>query len=101
MANQAPEIIARYEVLFAVRTGVTILMPKISVLDGGIEQPASFRISPDNPRDLVIDAGGHTAILKNLQKDYLDEAIERGFLMFYETRDDEVIRCTPCSYRKA
>lgn len=100
MANQAPEVISRYEVLFAVRTGITILMPKIAALDGGIEQPASFRISPDNPRDIVIESAGNRAVLKNLQKDYLDEAIERGFIMFYETRDDEVIRCTPCNYNK-
>jgi hypothetical protein len=101
MTNQNPVIIARYEVLFAVRTGITILMPRIPVLDGGIEQHASFRISGENPRDLVIDGAGGTAILKNFQKDYLDEAIERGFIMFYETKDDEVVRCTHCSFRKA
>jgi hypothetical protein len=100
MANHAPDIISTYEVLFAVRTGITILMPRVAALDGGIEQPASFRISPDNPRDLVIESGGRTAVLKSLQKDYLDEAIERGFIMFYETKDDEVVRCTPCSFAK-
>jgi hypothetical protein len=101
MANQAPHIISKYEVLFAVRTGITILMPSIPTLGGGIEQAATFRISPDNPRDLLIESCGQTAILKDMQKDYLDEAIERGFIMFYETKDDEVIRCTPCSYRKS
>lgn len=100
MSNQPPEIIARYEVLFAVRTGVTVLLPKNPVFDGGIESPPSFTLSPGNPRDLLITGPAGTAILKDLQKDYLDEAIERGFIMFYETKDDEVIRCTPCGYRK-
>ena len=100
MANQAPDIISRYEVLFAVRTGITVLMPKVTALDGGIEHPPSFHISPDNPRDLVI-TGASQAILKNFQKDHIDEAIDRGFIMFYETKDDEVIRCTPCSFRKS
>lgn len=101
MANQTPVIISKYEVLFAVRTGITVLMPKIHALDGGIEQAPTFRISPDNPRDVLIEGVAGSAVLKNLQKDHIDEALERGFIMFYETKDDEVIRCTPCGFRKA
>ena len=100
MANQTPEIIAKYEVLFAVRTGITILMPKIAAFDCGVETPVTFEVSPQNPRDLLIDADGHAVVLKDLQKDYLDEALARGFIMFYEMKDDEVIRCTPCGYLK-
>ena len=92
------EIIQQYDVVFAVRTGVTILMPKTGIFDGGIEVPARFRVSPDNPRDVLITAAEKSAVLKDLRKDYLDQAIERGVIMFYELKDDEVIRCTPCSY---
>ena len=100
MSNQAPEIVTKYEVLFAVRTGITILMPKTQAFDCGVEVPVSFRISPDSPRDLLIDANGRRVVLKELQKDYLDEVLSRGFLMFYEMKDDEVIRCTPASFHK-
>jgi hypothetical protein len=95
------EIISEYEVVFATRTGVTILMPRLAVFDGGIEVPARFRVSPDNPRDVLITAAEKSAVLKDLRKDYLDEAIERGIIMFYELKDDEVVRCTPCSYHGA
>ncbi|HRI77820.1 MAG: hypothetical protein H3C49_05745 [Alphaproteobacteria bacterium] len=92
------EIISEYEVVFASRTGVTILMRRLAVFDGGIETPARFCVSPDNPRDVLITAAEKSAVLKDLRKDYLDEAIQRGVIMFYELKDDEVVRCTPCSY---
>lgn len=109
MSNQASqkppssvtETITKYEALFAVRTGLTIMMPCIALLDGGTKVPASFKISPDNPRDIIIEAGGKKGLLKGLQKEHLDASIARGFIMFYETKDDEVVRCTPCNYQKA
>ena len=100
MASQNPEIIARYDVMFAARTGVTILIDKTATFDCGHEVPVQFRISPDNPRDVLITANGKTALLKDLRKDYLDEAVERGVIMFYEMKDDEVVRCTPCNYAR-
>mgnify|MGYP000987349025 CR=1 FL=1 len=100
MNIQPPEIINKYEVLFAARTGVTILMPHISAFDCGIEIPVSFTLSPDSERDLLIDANGRTAVLKNLERNFLDDVTKRGYIMFYETKGDEVVRCTPCSYRR-
>jgi hypothetical protein len=91
--------IVKYEVLFAVRTGVTVLLPCVPAFDVGKEGKLSFKISPDNPRDIIINANNKTVTLKDLKKDYLDEAVSRGFIMFYETRDDEVVRCTPCNYQ--
>jgi hypothetical protein len=101
MPAQAPEIIKNYDVLFAVRTGLTVLIPKIAAFDCGVEIPVQFKISPDNPRDLLIMADGKTALLKDVEKNYLDEAISRGSIMFYELKDDEVVRCTPCSLQAA
>lgn len=100
MAAQNTEIISRYDVMFAARTGVTILIDKTATFDCGVEVPVQFRISPDNPRDVLITADGKTALLKDLRKDYLDEAVERGVIMFYEMKDDEVVRCTPCSFAR-
>ena len=100
MSVQSPEIIKEYEVLFAVRTGITVLMPKIAAFDGGVETPASFKISPENPRDLLLMAAERQAILKGLAKNHLDEALSRGVIMFYEMTGDEVVRCTPCNLLK-
>lgn len=100
MAAQAPEIIKNYDVLFAVRTGLTILIPKSDTFNCGVEIPVSFRPCPENPRDLEIVADQKTAVLKDLRKDYLDEALHRGVIMFYEMKDDEVVRCTPCNLSK-
>ncbi|MBI1215299.1 MAG: hypothetical protein GC185_05700 [Alphaproteobacteria bacterium] len=98
MNSQEAEIIDQYDVMFAMRTGVTILIPKLRAFDCGVEVPVQFTISPENPRDVLITAAGQAAILKDLRKDYLDEAVERGIIMFYELKDDEVVRCTPCNY---
>jgi len=100
MDIQDAEIIKEYDVMFAVRTGVTILVPQLQALDCGVEVPVRFSISPDNPRDVLITAADRSAILKDLRKDYLDEAVERGLIMFYELKDDEVVRCTPCNYAR-
>lgn len=104
MSNQsseaAPEIIVEYEVLFSKRAGVTILIPEMTAFNCGLEVPVNFKISPENPRDIIINTGDKKIILKKLQKDYLDTAITYGFIMFYEIKDDEVIRCTPCNYKK-
>lgn len=99
-SGTATDTITKYEVLFAVRTGVTILLPLVAAFDGAPEKPVSFKISPDGPRDILINAGNEALTLKGLQKEHLDAAISRGFIMFYETRDDEVVRCTHCNYQK-
>ena len=101
MSNQAPEIITKYEVLFAIRTGVTVMMPKVAALDGEQDKSASFKISPENPQDILINANKKPVVLKNLQKNYLDEAVSRGFIMLYEMKDDEVVRSTLCNYQKS
>lgn len=97
--GQATEIISKYDVLFAIRTGVTVLLPKTPAFDCGIEIPVRFKISPENPRDIVITAAEKSAILKDMRKEHLDAAISRGVLMLYEMTGDEVVRCTPCNYQ--
>ncbi|MBU6475774.1 MAG: hypothetical protein KGL10_01800 [Alphaproteobacteria bacterium] len=92
------ETITKYECLFAVRTGLTILLPLMEEFDG---DAISFSISPDNPHDIIVTAKDRKVILKSLKKEHLDASVARGFIMFYETKGDEVVRCTPCNYRKA
>jgi hypothetical protein len=101
MSNQASEIIAKYEVLFAARTGLTVLMPKTRLFNCGVEVPVSFRVSAGSPRDLVLEAENNGSLtIRNMQKEHIDEALSRGFIMVYELQDDEVVRCTPCSLLK-
>ena len=100
MSNQTPEVIAKYEVLFGVRTGVTVLLPKVEAFDGETEASISFDISRENPQDMIIHTQHKPVMLKNLKKNYLDDAVTRGFIMFYETKDDAIIRSLPCRYQK-
>lgn len=92
------ETIDTYDAVFAARTGLTILIPKNATFDVGVEIPVYFKVSPSHPRDLVVEAAGRAVVIKDLRKEYLDAAITRGSFMFYETVDDEVVRCTPCTY---
>lgn len=100
MSNQVPEIITKYEVLFAMRTGVTVMMPKMTAFDGSDKAAASFKISPENAQDIIIHINNNPVILKGLKKDHLNAAVSMGFIMFYETKDDEIIRSTLCNYQK-
>lgn len=100
MAIQAHEIITEYEVLFAVRTGVTVMVPLVKAFDGGAEKPLSFQVSPENPQDILINANNKPVLLKGMKKNHLDAAIARGFIMFYEMKDDEIVRSTLCNYQK-
>lgn len=99
MSGHGLEIIKDYEVLFAARTGLTILIPKSPTFDCGVEVPVEFKISPDGARDILVTAAGKTSIIKDLRKEHLDEALRRGVIMFYELKDDEVVRCTPCNLK--
>jgi hypothetical protein len=96
---QQPEIIDHYDVMFAVRTGVTIMIPKIAAFDDDVAAKAEFEPSATRPGDVLITAAGKSAVLRDLRKDYLEEAVERGVIMFYELKNDEVVRCTPCTMK--
>jgi len=86
--------IKNYDVMFALRTGVTILVPKNDAFTVKNEADIVFSIQAD---DVLINTPSADLILKNLKKDCLSEAQNRGFIMFYELDDDdEVVRCTPC-----
>jgi hypothetical protein len=96
---KSSNIITEYEVLFAVRTGVTIIVPKVAAFNGATDTSVHFSVSPDNARDIIIQAGGTIVTLKNLKKNHLDAAIEQGFILFYEMEDEDIVRCTRCAYQ--
>ena len=89
-----------YEVMFTVRTGVTIMVSKVEAFNGHESDDIFFL--PTEPKDnhsLTIMAGDHNLSLEGLNPDYWAEAVERGFIMFYELENDEVVRCTPCKIK--
>ncbi|MBI3441165.1 MAG: hypothetical protein HY052_05095 [Proteobacteria bacterium] len=99
MPNQIPETITKYEVLFALRTGVTVMLPKVAAFGGGDKVPLSFKVSPDDPRDILIKTATRPVVLKDLKKEHVASAVSQGFIMFYEMEDDEIVRSTLCHYQ--
>lgn len=95
MSNQ-PHTITTYETLFAIRTGLTILLPKVAAFDGCEKSPPVFSV---NAGDVVITANGQTVILKKLAKNLLDASVTKGFIMFYEMNGEDFVRNTLCSYK--
>lgn len=89
--------ITEYEVMFTVHTGVTVLTEKLPEFDDAGSDDIIFRVMQDTTMSL--ETSDTKYLLKDLKKDYLDEARERGFIMLYELEDDEVVRCTPCQMR--
>lgn len=94
------EVISDFDVLFAARTGVTILIPKTNALSSNGRIPGFWRLD-DGSNDLAIGDEKHLAILKNVEDTVIEEALRRGFIMFYETVDEEVVRCTTCRLMQA
>lgn len=98
MSNQAADTITKFEVMFALRTGVTVMVPKVAAFEGASPH---FHPSASDPRDIVIDAGGRQVILKGMKKEHVEAAVSRGFIMFYEMEDEDIVRSTLCNYKKA
>jgi hypothetical protein len=101
MSSLQAEEIPSFDVVYAIRTGVTVLMPKIKTLDCDASAAVLFKRSPDNPDDVLITAQERCAILRGMKKDHLKAAIDRGVMMFYEMQGEDVVRCTPCRYMGA
>jgi hypothetical protein len=93
------KMITDYEVMFALRTGLTVMLPKQDAFDVG-GHGLRFNCSPDNPHDILIKAAEKFTLLKNMKKEHVEAALERGFIMFYELEGEEVVRCTPCEIAK-
>jgi len=93
--------ITEFEIMFALRTGVTIMVPRHEAFETSGDEELSFEVLTENASDILVKNKKKSVIIKNIQKDYLFEAKERGFVMFYELDQDEVVRCTPCHLSKS
>ena len=93
------ETISKFETLFALRTGLTVLLPRHAVFDGEASAPPTFTRSAGSTKDIVItSSAGKQAKLTGLAPAQLEDSIKRGFIMFYEMEDEDMVRCTPCHY---
>jgi hypothetical protein len=98
MPHMKPEEVSSYDVVYAIRTGVTVLMQKTATLDCDTATPVVFCVSPDNPQDILIRAAERCAVLKGMKREHVKAAIDRGSIMFYEMQGEDVVRCTPGRY---
>lgn len=97
MNKEIKNIIEDYEVLFAVRAGITLMIPKTPLLD---ESTSATFCAHAGSRDIILKASGHEAVIPNIKPEHLAEALERGSMMIYEVENDEVVRCTPAKIQK-
>ena len=87
------EVIEKFEMLYGIRTGLTVLMAPIDTLDVPVSVRVQFR---EDKGDLVLLAGDREAVLKKVPAHHIEQAMRHGVIMFYEMKGDDVVRCTPC-----
>lgn len=92
-----PVDITDYEIVFGIRTGVTVLLPKNPVFDVKNQSEISFKSAGHDADVLIVTPRGQIT-LKGFKKDHLEESINRGYIMFYEMEDEEVVRCTKAAF---
>ncbi len=89
----AREIVEKFEMLYGIRTGLTVLIAPIDTLDVPVSTRVQFR---EDKGDLLVSAGTREAVLKKVPAQHIEQANRHGVIMFYEMKDDDVVRCTPC-----
>jgi len=90
-----PVSVKNYEVLFALRTGVTVLLPKMPELDA-VEKSGAATFQA-NGSDIVVSAAGRQLIsIAGMKPNHIASAVQMGFIMLYETEKDEVVRNALC-----
>lgn len=93
-----PVDITDYEVVFGIRTGVTVLLPKNPVFDIKNQNEIHFKAAGKNADVLIATSRGQI-VLRNFKKDHLEESVSRGYIMLYEMEDEEVVRCTKAVHK--
>lgn len=87
-----------YDIVFALHTGVTIMMQRQSAFDGSSDSEVPFTLSPPEDGEIHITPPAHgDLVIKNVAKNMMAEILQRGFFMVYELDGDEIARCTPCA----
>lgn len=89
----ARETVDKFEMLYGIRTGLTVLIAPIDTLDVPVDVRVQFEVDGG---DLLITAKDRAAVLKKVPAQHIEQANRHGVIMFYEMKDDDVVRCTPC-----
>ena len=89
--------ITDYDVVFALHTGVTVMMPKMTAFDDCENTELAFTFDKKAENDVYIQTpAGESVIVADIRPDLKTEILARGFLMIYELEDDSIVRCIPC-----
>ncbi len=87
------EIVEKYEMLYGIRTGLTVLMAPVKALDVPVSVRVEFTVEGG---DVLVTAAGQGIVLKKVPPAHIEQATRHGAMMFYEMDGDDVVRCTPC-----
>lgn len=90
------EIVEKFDMLYGIRTGLTVLLAPTRTLDVPVSVRVRFSVIEGKKPDLLITAEGKEAVLKAVPPQNVEQAIRHGVIMFYEMDGDDVVRCTPC-----
>ncbi len=91
------EIIDSFEMLYGVRTGLTVLLAPVRTLEVPVDVRVQFTVDGQGKKqDMIVSANGREAVLKDVPAYHVEQAMRHGVIMFYEMEGDDVVRCTPC-----
>ena len=89
--------ITDYDIVFALHTGVTIMMQKQKAFDNCEEIDLPFTVDDTGDGAVHINlTDGQKVTIENIKPNMLTEIQARGFFMIYELDGDDMARCTPC-----
>ena len=90
-------VITSFDIVFALHTGVTIMMPKQAAFDKNDEAELIFTLSdPESGCVTLRTADNNSVEIQGIKVEMMREIHSRGFFMIYEMDNDDIVRCAPC-----
>lgn len=89
--------ITEYDIVFALHTGVTIMMQQQSAFDNTDDVELPFTVDEDAAAVHIDTPAGQKLSIQDIKPALVAEIKARGFFMIYELDGDDMVRCTPCS----
>lgn len=90
-------VITDFDIVFALHTGVTIMMPQQKAFDKNDEAELAFTLSdPDQGQIHITTIEGKTVEVQGVKPEMMREIAGRAFFMIYEMDNDDIVRCAPC-----
>ncbi len=92
-------VVTDYDIVFALHTGVTIMMQQQKDFDNSPDGELPFTVSEADSAVHIEAASGKTVIIDNIKSNMLAEIKGRAFFMIYEFDGEDMTRCTPCALK--